>query len=98
MPHITLTDDQVRVLEAADKPVEVRAPDGRVLTTVIPLTPQERAAIEVSKQRLARGGKRIASQALLAVLQRAEELDRTEGMTPEKMSELLHRARAGESP
>jgi len=98
MSHITLTDEQTRVLETAEKPVEVRAPDGRILTTLIPLTPQERSAVEVSKQRLARGAKRISSQALLAVLDQAEEMARQEEMTPEKMSVLLRRARAGEAP
>jgi hypothetical protein len=94
MPHMTLTDEQVRVFESAGNPIEIRAPDGRVLATLTPPTPGEREIIK----RWNPPGPRISTQTLLAVLARAEEIDQANGITPEKMADLLRQAWAGQLP
>jgi hypothetical protein len=96
MQHIILTEEQTRILQSRDQPIEIRTSDGRVLTVIKPLSQDEREAIEESKRRLAKPGRRIPSEKVGALLARALEIDQTEGMTREKMDELLRRLRAGE--
>jgi hypothetical protein len=96
MPYITLTEEQVRLLQETADSVEVRAPDGHVLTFMKPLDPALVETILECKRRLATPGPRIPSSQVKAMLRRFEEIDQSEGMTHEKMEEVLRRVLAGE--
>jgi hypothetical protein len=96
MSHITLTEDQARVLKETTGSIEIRDPHGRVLTFARALDPALVDTILECKRRLASGSPRIPSSRVKAFLQRCTEIDQTEGMTPEKMEELLRRVKGGE--
>src|SRR6476660_3435589 len=99
MPHIVLTDEQIRALSETKDAVEVRDAEGKVVTFVKPLQPFEVEAILRHRERRARGGPpepTIPSARVQALLQKAHEIDEREGMTREKMQELLRRSRSGE--
>jgi hypothetical protein len=65
MPEIVLTEEQVRVLAAAETVVVVRGPGGE---TIGVLDPKEAAIIAEAKRRLASPGSRYSGTAVLATL------------------------------
>jgi hypothetical protein len=97
MSHITLTDEQVRQLETGTDTVEVHAPDGRVLGLVRRLGALDLEAIRNFERQRGQGGPSIPGERVLALLRKASEIDAQEGMTREKMDELVRRALAGET-
>src|SRR5437588_6833140 len=98
MPEIILTEEQARVVAGASGTVEVRDPHGQLLAFLQPLHPKEVEAILRVRQRRASGKTEpgIPSARVQAMLRKLEEIDRREGITEEKMKEVLRRLRAGE--
>jgi hypothetical protein len=97
MPHITLTEEQVRLLSAASGPVEVRDTDGRPVARLTPLDPAEAESIIRSRERLARGGPRVPSAEVQAHLLKLEEISQREQLDEQRVLELLRKMRAGEA-
>lgn len=97
MSHITLTEEQVRQLEANGATVEVHGPDGRVLGLVRRLDALDLEAIRRFERQRTQGGNAIPGDRVLALLRKASEIEAQEGMTREKMNELVRRALAGET-
>jgi hypothetical protein len=98
MSHITLTEEQARILATPGASLEVHDPQGRLVALARPLDPKLAETIRECQRRLASDSPRYPSEKVQALLQRFEEIDREEGMTPEKMEEVLRRFRAGEAP
>lgn len=99
MSHITLTDEQMRVVAGAGATVEVRDPQGRPLAQLTPLDPADVEAVE--RWRQLRGHPRppgIPSAQVQAHLRRLEEIDRDERLDEARMRDLLQRLQAGEQP
>jgi hypothetical protein len=97
MPHITLTEDQARVLTTSTESVEVRDPQGRILNFLKPLDPTLAATILECKRRLASSEPRIPSAQVQAHLRKLEEIrEREGGMDRDRMLDLLRRMQAGE--
>jgi hypothetical protein len=96
MPHIVLTPEQSRVLAEAGGTVEVRDAQGQVVSYLKRFTPDELEAILRHSARKGSTTPGIPSARVQAMLQKAHEIDDREGMTPEKMGELLRRTRAGQ--
>jgi|ERR1700722_10355360 hypothetical protein len=97
MPHIMLTDEQMQVVSQTTDSIEVRDPQGRILSFLKLFAPGELEAIV--RHRLRRGSTEpgIPSARVQAMLQKAHEIDDREGMTPEKMAELLRKVRKGDA-
>ncbi len=96
MPHIVLTEEQARVLAESKGQVEVYDAQGRLMCFMDWLgTPLEEIIAEC-KRRRASGKPGIPSERVKAMLRRFEEIERTEGLTPEKKQEILRRVKAGE--
>ncbi len=97
MPHIVLTEEQMQVVSQAPDSVEVRDPQGRILTYFKPFAPGELEAI--FRHRLRKGSNEpgIPSARVQAMLQKAHEIDERDGMTPEKMAELLRKVHKREA-
>jgi hypothetical protein len=96
MQHIVLTEEQMRILGQATAGVEVRDPQGRPVSFLWRFTPQELEAVLRHRVRQRPSEPGIPSARVQAMLQKAHEIDGREGMTPEKMADLLRQARAGE--
>jgi hypothetical protein len=97
MPRIVLTEEQMRILTEAGSPVDVVDSQGRPVALMRVLTPEEIALVERWKRtRGERRGPSIPSEQVQALLRKFEEIDQREGMTREKMEDLLRRVRAGE--
>ncbi len=94
MAEIILNADQVRVLEQATTPVEVRDETGRLLVRIP--APSEKEIIERLRSGRDANVPRYPAEQVEARLQRLEEIRRQEGMDEAKMRELLRRMRAGE--
>ena len=95
MSHITLTDEQTRVLRDADDPVQVRGAGGEILATILP--PAVAAIVAEWKQRRESGGPRYPAAEVRARLAKLQELaDRGDSLDLDKVKELLARMRAGE--
>jgi hypothetical protein len=97
VPHIVLTDEQLRILRESHGPVEVRDAQGQpVATGLTPLTPEDLKAIEHYKR--TRGEKRqsIPMARVKAFLRKLHEIEASEGIDQEKVQELLSRLKAGE--
>jgi hypothetical protein len=97
MAHIVLTEEQMQVVSRAPDCVEVRDPQGRILTFLKPFAPGELEAI--FRHLLQKGSNEpgIPSARVQAMLQRAHEIDEREGMTPKKMAELLRKVNKEEA-
>ena len=96
MPHIVLTDEQIRALREANGAIEARR---KVVTFLQPLEPYVVEAILKHRERRAKGGPRepgIPSGQVQAFLRRLHEIADREGMDEAKMRDLLRRRRAGE--
>lgn len=96
MPHIVLTDEQVRVLSESQGPVEVRDDQGRLVASLKALEPADIEAIERYKQRRATQKPGIPSEQVQAHFRRLEEIREKEGMDLPKALDLLRRMQAGE--
>jgi hypothetical protein len=96
MPHIVLTEEQLRVLREANGPVDVRDAEGRPVASLSILTPQDLEDIENAKRAMAAGGPRITAAQRQAHFRRLEEIRQKEGLDEAKMLDLLRRMRAGE--
>jgi hypothetical protein len=96
MPQIVLTEEQARIVAQATERVEVRTAEGRIIGSFQPLSPEEAEA--VARYLRARGSKGpgIPSARVQAMLQKFHEIDEREGVTREKMEEILRRVEAGE--
>ena len=97
MPRIVLTEEQARVLAESKGRVEVYDAQGRLMCFMDWLgTPLEEIIAEC-KRRQASGKPGIPSERVRAMLRRLEEIERTEGLTREKVDDLLRRVKAGEA-
>src|SRR5262245_15560662 len=96
MPHIVLTEDQVRVIAKATESVEVRDAQGRIHAFLQPLDPEEAAIIAEAKRRSRQSGPRIPSAQVHAHMQKLEEIAQREPLDEAKVRDLLRRMRAGE--
>jgi hypothetical protein len=96
MPRIVLTEEQARVLAESKGRVEVYDAQGRLMCFMDWLGKPLEEIIAECKRRRASGERGIPGARVQAMLRRFEEIDRTEGMTREKMEEILRRVKAGE--
>jgi hypothetical protein len=98
MQRIQLTEEQSRILaEARGENVEVYDPTGQLVSFMKWFDPMD--AEEVARYLRRRGlpkGPTIPSARVEAMLRKFEEIDRAEGMTREKMEEIVRRVKAGE--
>jgi hypothetical protein len=98
MQRIVLTEEQSRLLAESKDNVEVYDSTGQLVSFLKWFEPMEVVAIG---RHLARRGlpkkPSIPAAQVEAMLRRFEEIDRVEGLTPEKREELLRRVKAGEA-
>jgi hypothetical protein len=99
MPHIVLTEEQVRVLTEVGLggQLEVRNPQGQSVASLRVFDAWDLEAIERHKHN--QGKKRepgIPSARVQAFLQKLHEIAEREGIDEAKVRELLRRERAGE--
>lgn len=98
MQRIQLTEEQTRILaEAKGENVEVYDSNGQLVSFLKWFEPMD--AEEVARYLRRRGLPKqpgIPSERVQAMLRKFEEIDRTEGMTREKMEEIVRRVKAGE--
>lgn len=97
MQRLQATEEQSRILAEAKDTVEVYDANGQLVSFMKWLEPMD---AEVVVQHLRRRGlpkqPTIPSERVQAMLRRFEEIERTEGMTREKMEEIVRRVKAGE--
>jgi hypothetical protein len=98
MPHIVLTPEQTQTVRNALELVEVRDSEGRILAFLTPLDPHEVEAILLLRQRRASPSPEpaIPGARVHAMLCKLDEIDQREGITEEKVKEVLRKLRAGE--
>jgi antitoxin (DNA-binding transcriptional repressor) of toxin-antitoxin stability system len=96
MPHIVLTDEQVRVLSESQGPVEVLDTQGRPVASLTTLDAADLEAIERYKRNRGKQEPGIPAEQVQAHFRRLEEIREKEGMDLPKALELLRRMRAGE--
>jgi hypothetical protein len=98
MPQIVLTPEQALVVSQSHEPVDVVDDRGRVLTRIIPLSPEELEAIERHKRM--RGQPKppgVPSHRVEALLRKLDDLDARGEASEATVKELLRRTVAGES-
>src|SRR5262249_39704537 len=98
MQRIVLTEEQARILAESKESVEVYDSNGQLVSFLKWFEPEDAEAVARHLRR--RGLPKepgIPSERVQAMLRRFEEIDRTEGMTREKMEEILRRVKAGEA-
>jgi len=100
MPQIVLTEEQARIVAEASGAVEVHDTNGQILAFLQPLDPHEVEAIFRLRRQRASGTQEpgVPSTRVQAMLRKFEEIDRSEGITQEKVDEILRRVCAGEEP
>ncbi len=98
MQRIVLTDEQSRILENAKDKVEVYDSRGRLVSFLRWNDPRHAEAMAWHLHRL-EGPKEpgVPSDRVQAFLRRLEEIEHTEGITPEKVREVLQRVKSGEA-
>jgi hypothetical protein len=96
MPHIVLTEEQVRILEQAAGPVEVRDTQGRPIAQATRFSPEDVEMIIRSRANQAAGGRRIPSAEVQAHLRKLEEIASREELDEARVLDILRRLRAGE--
>jgi predicted phage gp36 major capsid-like protein len=96
MTRITLTEEQSRVLEEAQGPVEIRDAKGKLITHVRPLSAEDLEMIARSKESQAAGGPLVPSAQVQAHLRRLTEIAAERELTAEEALDLVRRMRAGE--
>jgi hypothetical protein len=94
MQSIVLTDDQARVLAAANGPVELRDERGAILARVNVPNQDE---IAEARRSLASDQPRWKATQVEALLARLTEIRAHEGMDETKLRHFLTRFRAGET-
>lgn len=97
MQRIELSEEQSRILAESKDTVEVYDSNGQLVSFLKWLEPMDAEAVANHLRR--RGLPKeptIPSERVQAMLRRFEEIDRTEGMTREKMEEVIRRIKAGE--
>src|SRR6186713_3372041 len=95
MPFIVLTAEQMQVVEQAKDPVEVRDPEGKVLTRIVSTADQEMVARILARRSQERTT--YPAEVVEARLRRLQEIrDSQGGMDEATMRDLLRRMRAGE--
>lgn len=98
MQRIQLSEEQSRILAQSKETIEVYDSNGQLVSFMKWFEPMDADAVARHLRR--RGLPKepgIPSERVQAMLRRFEEIDRTEGMTPEKMQEILRRIKAGET-
>lgn len=98
MQRIQLTEEQSRILAESKESIEVYDSNGQLVSFLKWFEPEDAEAVARHLRR--RGLPKepgIPSERVQAMLRRFEEIDRTEGMTREKMEEILRRVKAGEA-
>ena len=99
MKRIQLNEEQSRILAEGEEleNIEVYDAQGKLVSFVKRFHPDD---VPVIAKHLRRRGQPkepgIPSERVQAMLRRFEEIDRTEGMTREKMEEIVRRVKAGE--
>jgi hypothetical protein len=96
MTHIVLTQEQAKVLSEAGGGVAVYDPEGRPLAFLKALDPGQAAIVIECKRRLKEGGPYVPSSRISAMLDKLNEIDGTDGASPEKVEEVVRRTIAGE--
>jgi hypothetical protein len=96
VPHIILTAEQARVLAEASESIELRDPEGRVVSFVPPLEPADVEAVLRYKQRKGTSGQGVPSAQVAAHLRRLEEINQREPLDEARALDLLRRMRSGE--
>jgi hypothetical protein len=97
MPQIVLTEEQSRIVDEATEPVEVLDAQGRLLTSLPPLSPDLREVL--ARHRARQGQPRqpsIPSAKVQEHLRRLHEIRQQEGLDEARMLELLKRMQNGE--
>jgi hypothetical protein len=98
MSHITLTEEQARVLAQAQGPVDVRDAQGRPLGSATPLRPGDIEAIRQSKSALAAGEPTVPGERVQALLRTFDEVDQRGGLDEAKAEQLLSELFAEDAP
>jgi hypothetical protein len=96
MPQIVLTDQQARILQEANEPVEVRDSLGRIVSFLQPMDALDAEAIARHRSTRNEPRQTIPAAKVQAHLRRLEEIRQAEGMDDAKMRDLLRRMQAGE--
>ncbi len=96
MPQITLTEEQSRIIAEATDPIEIRDVGGRLLTHLVPVSPEVQEILERHRQRQGDRPRGIPSEQVQAHLRRLAEIRERQGMDEGQMRELLRRMQAGE--
>jgi hypothetical protein len=94
MAHIVLNADQLRIVEQATTPVDLRDETGRVVAKIP--APSEEQIIKRIKRDRAADLPRYPAEQVEARLRRLDEIRREEGIDEAKLRDLLRRMRAGE--
>lgn len=97
MQRIQLTEEQSRILSESKENVEVYDSEGKLVSFLKWFEPMDAEAIarHLRRRDLPKEPS-IPSERVQAMLRRFEEIARTEGMTQEKMAEVVRRVKAGE--
>jgi hypothetical protein len=98
MPRIVLNEEQSRILAESQETVEVYDSQGQLVSFLKWFEPIDAEALARHLQR--RGLPKqpgVPATQVEALLRRFDEIDRTEGMTRERMEDLLRRVKAGEA-
>jgi hypothetical protein len=98
MQRIQLTEEQSRILaEAKEENVEVYDANGQLVSFMKWLEPMDAEEVARYLRRRALPKKpAIPSAQVQAMLRKFEKIDRTEGITREKVEEIVRRVKAGE--
>lgn len=96
MPQITLTEEQTRIVAEATDAIEIRDAGGRLLTQIVPLTPEDHQVLDRHRQRQGTHQQGIPSDQVQAHLRRLSEIREREGLDEPRMRELLRRMQAEE--
>jgi len=96
MPHLVLTEEQLKVIAGTVAPIEVRDEQGRPVALLTPFDAIDRAAIERHRSRREQTGPTIPSEQVQAHLRRLDEIRQSEGLDEAKMLALLQRMQAGQ--
>lgn len=96
MLQITLTEEQSRVLEQAQEIVEIRDANGKLITHVRPLSPEDLEMIARSKEVLAAREPGVPSAQVQAHFRRLTEIAAERELSKEEALDLIRRMRDGE--
>jgi hypothetical protein len=94
MPHITLTDDQVRIVTGASETIELRDPSGKVVGRVQPPIPE--AEIVEAKRRLASAQRRWPSARVQELMAALTEVRNRDGVDEGRLAQILAQFRSTE--